>query len=74
LPATAAWSTETLWIKNAPTGNSTVTRDTALDCRSSYAGFTVNLSETETMGVNNSTSVVGRVTSSKLLFYYTDTL
>lgn len=74
LPASAAWSTEALWIKNARTGNSTVVRDTPWGRRSSHAGFTVNLPETETMGLNNSTSVVGRVTSSRLLFYYTDIL
>ncbi|KAI3093185.1 hypothetical protein CBS147333_10113 [Penicillium roqueforti] len=32
------------------------------------------LSRNETMGLNNFTSVVGRVTSSRRLFYYTDTL
>jgi hypothetical protein len=35
-----------------------------------HASFTVNFPETETMGLNNFTSVVGRVTSSKRLFYY----
>ncbi|KAI2750189.1 hypothetical protein DTO006G1_9906 [Penicillium roqueforti] len=74
LPASAVWSTEILWIKNAPTGNSTVARDTPWDRRSSHTSFTVNFPETETMGLNNFMSVVGRVTSSKRLFYYTDTL
>lgn len=71
LPASAAWSTEILWIKHAPTGNSTVDRDTPWDRRSSHAGFTVNLPETETMGLNSFTSVVGQVTSSKPPFYHT---
>ncbi|KAK4933261.1 hypothetical protein LTR66_015917, partial [Elasticomyces elasticus] len=74
LPASAALSTENLWIKNAPTGNSTAARHTLWVHRSSQAGFTVNLPETETMGLNSFTSVVGQVTSSKLPFYHTGTL
>ncbi|KAI2956429.1 hypothetical protein CBS76997_10187 [Aspergillus niger] len=58
LPASAAWSTEDLWIKHAPAGNLTVVSDTPSDRRSSHASSVVNLPEIEISDSNSCTTSI----------------
>ncbi|KAJ5888016.1 hypothetical protein N7495_008057 [Penicillium taxi] len=50
LPASAAWSTETLWIKNDPTGNSTVDIRHSMGPQEFARRIPAKLPETETIG------------------------
>ncbi|GAA93133.1 hypothetical protein AKAW_11245 [Aspergillus luchuensis IFO 4308] len=58
LPASAAWSTDDLWIKHAPAGNLTVVSDTPSDRSSSYASSVVNLPEIEISDSNSCTTSI----------------